>query len=55
VTEGNADETEIAGSTGGSIKDIRRETRKRYTAEEKIRIVLDGLPVIRQERLLRVR
>jgi transposase len=25
------------------VKDIRRETRKRYSAEEKIRIVLDGL------------
>ena len=26
-----------------AIKDIRRATRKRYSAEEKIRIVLDGL------------
>ena len=26
-----------------SIKDIRRATRKQYSAEEKIRIVLDGL------------
>ena len=26
-----------------SIKDIRRQTRKRYSAEEKIRIVLAGL------------
>jgi len=26
-----------------SIKDIRRRTRKRYSAEEKIRIVLAGL------------
>ena len=25
------------------IKDIRRATRKRYSAEEKIRVVLDGL------------
>jgi transposase len=25
------------------IKEIRRKTRKRYTAEEKIRIVIDGL------------
>ena len=25
------------------IKDIRRATRKQYSAEEKIRIVLDGL------------
>jgi len=31
--------------TGASkaIKDIRRATRKQYSAEEKIRIVLDGL------------
>ena len=26
-----------------AIKDIRRTTRKQYSAEEKIRIVLDGL------------
>ena len=26
-----------------TIKDIRRKTRKKYSAEEKIRIVLDGL------------
>ena len=25
------------------VKDIRRATRKRYSAEEKIRVVLDGL------------
>ena len=25
------------------VKDIRRATRKQYSAEEKIRIVLDGL------------
>ena len=25
------------------IKDIKRKTRRRYSAEEKIRIVLDGL------------
>ena len=25
------------------IRDIRRKTRKQYSAEEKIRIVLDGL------------
>ena len=31
-------------SPGGSIvKDIKRATRKRYSSEEKIRIVLDGL------------
>jgi len=26
-----------------SVRDIRRATRKQYSAEEKIRIVLDGL------------
>ena len=26
-----------------SVRDIRRRTRKKYSAEEKIRIVLDGL------------
>jgi transposase len=26
------------------VRDIRRATRKQYSAEEKIRIVLDGLP-----------
>ena len=25
------------------VKDIKRETRKQYSSEEKIRIVLDGL------------
>ena len=25
------------------VKDIRRQTRKKYSAEEKIRIVLEGL------------
>ncbi len=25
------------------VKDIKRQTRKQYSAEEKIRIVLDGL------------
>ena len=30
-------------SADKTIKDIRRNTRKRYSAEEKIRIVLDGL------------
>ena len=46
VTEGNEDETEIneferrCRSDGA---DIRRKTRKQYSAEEKIRIVLSGL------------
>jgi transposase len=30
-------------SSGRIVKDIRRATRKRHSAEEKIRIVLDGL------------
>ena len=30
-------------SAAKAIKDIRRATRKQYSAEEKIRIVLDGL------------
>ena len=29
------------------VKDIRRATRKRHSAEERIRIVLDGLCVVR--------
>ena len=31
------------GSSEQVVKDIRRATRKQYSAEEKIRIVLDGL------------
>ena len=31
-----------------TVRDIRRRTRKQYSAEEKIRIVLDGLRVRRQ-------
>jgi transposase len=30
-------------SAGSKIKEIRRHTRKKYSAEEKIRIVLEGL------------
>ena len=30
-------------SSEKTVKDIRRATRKQYSAEEKIRIVLDGL------------
>ena len=30
-------------SSGHIIQDIKRKTRKQYSAEEKIRIVLDGL------------
>jgi transposase len=28
---------------GATVKDIRRNTRKKYSAEEKIRIVIEGL------------
>ena len=35
--------TTHVGSTEQVVKDIRRATRKQYSAEEKIRIVLDGL------------
>ena len=31
------------GSAEQAVRDIRRATRRRYSAEEKIRIVLDGL------------
>jgi len=30
-------------SPGSVVRDIRRKTRKKYSAEEKIRIVLEGL------------
>ena len=30
-------------SSESVVKDIRRRTRKKYSSEEKIRIVLDGL------------
>ena len=30
-------------SSESAIKDIRRRTRKKYSSEEKIRIVIDGL------------
>ena len=32
-----------AGSAEKTVKDIRRTTRKHYGAEEKVRIVLEGL------------
>ena len=35
--------TTQVGSSEQVVKDIRRATRKQYSAEEKIRIVLDGL------------
>ena len=30
-------------SSESAVKDIRRRTRKKYSSEEKIRIVIDGL------------
>ena len=40
----SADGTERhQGAADRTIKDIRRQTRKRYSSEEKIRIVLAGL------------
>jgi len=35
--------SETQGTSEQVVKDIRRATRKQYSAEEKIRIVLDGL------------
>ena len=35
--------SETQNSSEQVVKDIRRATRKQYSAEEKIRIVLDGL------------
>ena len=32
-----------------TVRDIRRKTRKQYSAEEKIRIVLSGLRVVSQD------
>ena len=34
---------QLESSSERIVKNIRRATRKRYSAEEKIRIVLDGL------------
>ena len=42
VTVRNADEPETLKAVAQAVvKDIRRATRKRYSAEEKIRIVLE--------------
>ena len=46
MTEGNADEREIADTTdwcSQGDQGYSRATREQYSAEEKIRIVLDGL------------
>jgi len=40
-----------ASSSEKIIRDIKRKTRKQYSAEEKIRIVLDGLRVRQLDRL----
>ena len=37
--------SEPHGSAEKHVKDIRRKTRRMYSAEEKIRIVLEGLRV----------
>ena len=39
----NQKPTGRASSSEQIIRDIKRKTRKHYSAEEKIRIVLDGL------------
>jgi len=39
----SAPETPPRGDSGRLVRDIRRATRKQSSAEEKIRIVLDGL------------
>ena len=31
------------GSSEKTVRDIKRKTRRKYSAEEKIRIILDGL------------
>ena len=36
--------TKKKDSAEKAIRDIRRATRRQYSAEEKIRIVLEGLP-----------
>ena len=33
-----------SGSADKTVRDIRRATRRKFSAEEKIRIVLEGLP-----------
>jgi transposase len=43
VTAGEAESQARQTGADRTIKDIRRATRKRCSAEEKIRIVLDGL------------
>jgi transposase len=37
-----------------AVRDIRRKTRRRFSAEEKIRIVIEGLQLSRSSILQRV-
>jgi transposase len=43
MAEKNPPKAEKAESVENTVRTIRRATRKKYTAEEKIRIVLEGL------------
>lgn len=43
MTRKHSTKSSNAGSAEKAVKDIRRATRKNYGAEEKIRIVLEGL------------
>ena len=39
----NRDSSSVGQSSEGIVREIKRRTRKKYTTEEKIRIVLEGL------------
>lgn|SRR5512134_26382 len=43
MAEKNASKTDKPESVEATVRTIRRATRKKYSAEEKIRIVLEGL------------
>jgi len=43
MTRKHSNKTNKSGSAEKTVKDIRRATRRNYGAEEKIRIVLEGL------------
>lgn len=56
--------TKRKGSAEKVIRDIRRATRRQYSAEEKIRIVLEGLrenlqayslPLLNEDELMTIR
>ena len=36
------------GGVEGKVREIRRKTRRKYSAEEKTRIVLEGLYIVRE-------